>query len=230
MKIINLLPAPRQQLLRQEAVFRSVLSFIWVTLFSFVIVIAVQVGVKVYLQAQDYSINNSIKVLQAQVDSQENSAVKKQVTSINNLITDYKNFSTAIPKWSRVLKAFAPLPPPGVTISSLTIDLSQKTIRINGAALTREQVIQLYNNILLDDKEFYGIDYPLENVAHPANVSFHFTFQLQYGSDFAAPCFSMASKCWTLPIIRSCSRFLRKKTSCSCSRLRTPATANRKRT
>lgn len=179
MKIINLLPKPRQELLRQEATFRSLLSFFWISLFTFALVIAVQAGVKIYLQTQGNAINNSIEILQAQVKKQENSTVKKQITVINNYIADYKNLSTGIPKWSKVLKAFAPLPPRGVVVNSFVIDFNKKSVNINGTAPTRELVIELYNNILQDEKEFYNIDYPLENVAKPKDISFHFTFYIK---------------------------------------------------
>lgn len=179
MKSINLLPKPRQLLLKDEAVFRSLLVFIWISIFSFAAVLAVQYGVKIYLQGQSSSIHQNVQQLQAQIKKDENSNLKAQVEEVNNNIADYKNLSDASPKWSRVLKAFAVLPPPGIKIDSFNINLAAKSVIITGASPTRELVIQLYNIILNDDKEFYNIDYPFENVAKPTNISFHFDFLIR---------------------------------------------------
>lgn len=179
MRIINLLPKPRQQLLRDEAIFHSLLIFIWISLFGFGIVVLSQFGVRVYLQTEAQSVQASIDQLNIQVKKGENSNLKTQITQLNNFIADYKSLSDASPKWSKVIKAFSVLPPNGVLISSFTIDFAKNTIYITGSAPTRELVIQLYNNILSDDKEFYNIDYPLENVAKATNVSFHFTFNIR---------------------------------------------------
>ncbi len=179
MKIINLLPPARQQLFKQEAIFRTLLWLIGISVFSFILVIACQLGVKFYLQNQARAISQNIETLQNQVKKQENSTTIKQINDFNNFITDYKNLGQAIPKWSKVVKAFAALPPAGVSVNSFSADFTAKTIQISGQSPSRELVIQLYNNILNDDKEFYGIDYPLENVAQPANISYHFTFKVR---------------------------------------------------
>jgi len=176
MRVINLLPPARQKLLEQEVVFGALLRFMGYSMLGFVLVIGAQFGVKLYLQNQAASIGDNIARLQSQVKKQENATTKEDIANINNYIADYKDLSQGIPKWSKVLKAFALLPPPGVVINSFSPDFDTKTITITGTALTRDAVIQLYNNILADSKEFTGIDYPLENVAAPKNNFFHFTF------------------------------------------------------
>jgi hypothetical protein len=52
-------------------------------------------------------------------------------------------------------------------------------VSITGFSPTRELVIQLYNNILQDNKDFYNVNYPFENLGKPTNVNFHFNFYLQ---------------------------------------------------
>lgn len=178
-KTINLLPAARRQQIRQEAVFGALMSLIWISIFSFLVVIAAQFGVKLYLQNQAASINDSIQRLQSQDNKQENTTIKQQIGDINNLIADYKTLAVGIPKWSKMVKAFAVLPPAGVTITSFNVDFSTHQIIITGTSPTRELVIQLYNNILADNAEFYNLDYPLENVARPTNISFHFEFTVR---------------------------------------------------
>jgi len=176
MKTINLLPKPRQTELRYEATLRSVLVIAALTLLSYAVVFLVQFGLKFYLQLQAGSVTAQITALQAEVKNQANADVKTKVKAANDLVTDYINLSNASPNWSRIIKAFAPLPPQGVKINSLNFIPSKKAVVINGTSPTRELVIQLYNNILQDTNDFYGIDYPLENVAQPTENVFHFTF------------------------------------------------------
>jgi len=178
MKIINLLPKPRQQTLRDESVLHSLLKVITISVVSFVIVIGAQLAVKVYLQATAAGIRTDVERLRQQVSKQENAKVKSEVEAVNAVITNYRDVALVSPKWSKVVKAFAVLPPEEVTVSSFVIDFTKKSITINGISPTRELVIELYNNILNDSKEFYNIDYPLENVATPKDISYHFTFYI----------------------------------------------------
>ncbi len=179
MRIINLLPKPRQQELRYAALLHSLWQAVGWSFFGFILVFLAQFGAKFYLQLQNQLIASQITQLQQQVNKQENAQLKAQVKAANDIISDYSNLAAAAPNWSRVIKAFAPLPPPGVKINNFGINTSAKSINISGIAPTRELVILLYNNILADKADFYNIDYPLENIAQPVNNNFHFTFYIQ---------------------------------------------------
>ena len=61
----------------------------------------------------------------------------------------------------------------------MAIDPVKKSISINGFSPTRELVIELYNIIRNDTKDFKNINYPLENVALPKDNNFHFVFFIQ---------------------------------------------------
>lgn len=178
MKTINLLPKIRQQELRYEIILRSLWVFISLSLASFVLVFLVQFGTKFYLQIEAGVIKGRVAQLRTQVNKQQNADIKARIQTLNNLASDYKNLADNSPKWSKVIKAFAPLPPAGIRVSSFTIDTQKKTVNITGLAPTRELVILLYNNILKDTANFSNIDYPLENVAQPTNINFHFTFKI----------------------------------------------------
>jgi hypothetical protein len=149
------------------------------TIASFAVVFAAQFSTKLYLEIQAQSIKSQIVQLQGQVNKQENAQVKAQVKGVNDIISDYKNLADASPKWSRVIKAFVKLPPDGVKVSSFSVEAATKQVNIVGTAPTRELVIQLYNNILADTAEFSNINYPLENIASPTNVNYHFTFTVK---------------------------------------------------
>ncbi len=179
MKIINLLPKPRQK----ELYYYFTLRTLWLvaswSLASFAAVFLAQLGVKFYLQIKSRQLNNEVAALQQQIGQQQNTDVKQQVKTENNLIADYTNLTASSPKWSQVIKAFAPLPPAGLKISSFVVNPADDSVTIAGLSPTRDLVIQLYNNILRDQRDFYGIDYPLENIAQPTEVNFHFTFYIQ---------------------------------------------------
>lgn len=175
MKIINLLPKSRQHELYFDRLFHRVVKVLWFSAASFFLVIGAQLLTKIYLQNQISSIVAESDLLRSQVNKSENEQIKKTIKVNNDFITDFKNLST-IPKWSKVVEAFAKLPPPEVGITSFIINFTNKAVTINGFAPTREDVIALYNNINADTKNFYGIDYPLENVAKPTNNNFHFMF------------------------------------------------------
>ena len=179
MKLINLLPKSRQTELRYEATYHSLVVIFSLSLMSFGLVFISQFATKFYLEEKAKSLNGQIEQLKSQVDKKENADVKKKIKAVNDVISDFNNLATSSPKWSKVLKAFAPLPPSGVKISSLNIDLNKKTIMISGYSPTRELVISLYNSILQDDQDFKNIDYPLENVAKAIDINFHFTFSIQ---------------------------------------------------
>jgi hypothetical protein len=176
MREINLLPKPKQQELRYEVLLNSLYKVIGISVVSFVLVFSVKLGTKLYLGSELASIQNQSEQLKGLVDKQDNAAIKNQIGQVNNEIADFSNLSAATPKWSKVLKAFAVLPPSGVKINSFVLDFGKKTVNINGTSPTRELVIQTYYNILRDSKEFYDIDYPLENIAKPKDINFHFTF------------------------------------------------------
>jgi hypothetical protein len=82
------------------------------------------------------------------------------------------------PRWSKVLLAFAEHVPTGIRINSFAGDLNKKELAIRGLSPTRDQVIELYNNVKADSADFPAIDYPLENVSKATNVFFHFTMSI----------------------------------------------------
>jgi hypothetical protein len=112
-------------------------------------------------------------------NKEENTKLKEKIVSYNGEIADFKSLNEQTPHWSKVVEAFSKDIPPGVKVSQATFDVSKKKVDINGFAPTRDLVLQLHSNISEDKKSFFNVDYPLENVARPTNVKFHFTFYIQ---------------------------------------------------
>lgn len=176
MKIINLLPKEKQKELTYRRILRVVIYLILISGFSFALVLLLQFGMKEFLLGQEARLNLSIENLKEQVGKEENAVLKNRIQSLNNLTSDYKTLSSNLPKSSKIIRAFAPLMPSGIKITNMKIDIVRKTVEINGFSQSREQVIKLYDNIAAANKDFPNIDYPLENVAKPLNINFHFTF------------------------------------------------------
>ena len=178
MKIINLLPKEKQAERKFSVLFTIITKLIWLSVACFVLTLLIQIGLNVYLQRYNKSVEAKIIDLKAFASLGENAKVKAEIVQNNSLIMDYKNLSQSIPKNSKVVRAFSPLVPSGVVIKQMRINPNKKSIEINGHAPTREMVIKLYNNIVENEKLFPNIDYPLENVAKPQDVNFHFTFNV----------------------------------------------------
>lgn len=175
MRTINLLPKPKQQDLKYEAHLHSMKVVIGISMFTFVLVLGVQFGTKLFLQSQLRAMEGSIKLLQQQTVKEENTIIKNQVKDINNAITDYKDMAAAAPKWSKVLREFAAVPPASVRINSFNVDQKKRLVTIAGFSPTREGVLELYDRIKAD-KNFSSVVNPFENLSRPYNVNFNFSF------------------------------------------------------
>jgi translation elongation factor EF-4 len=58
-------------------------------------------------------------------------------------------------------------------------DTKTKKLEVRGFSPTRELVLEFYYNIKDDTDNFASINYPLENVSRPTDVSFLFTIELK---------------------------------------------------
>lgn len=177
-KVINLLPKSRLKDLYQEMVFHRLLSAVWLSVFSFAAVIGVQVYAQFELQRRLTDYQGRLDQVKQQVNKKENSDLKAKIKGMNNLIADYKNMGDSIPKISKVLIAFSLLPPDNVSINSLVIDPNKKTVIVTGFSPTRDAVLDFYNAIKGDTKNFKNVDYPLQHIVRPTEVPFQFTFSI----------------------------------------------------
>ncbi|MEK7618485.1 MAG: hypothetical protein AAB410_05065 [Patescibacteria group bacterium] len=178
MKLINLLPKEKQKELGYKRLSKTVISLIWITVASFILVLLAQFGAKAYLQGQEAGLKASIEDLKAQASKEENAQIKAKITQLNDMVADYRAISGNVAKLSKVIRQFAPLIPSGINITSMKIDSGNRVIDITGQSPTRELVIRLYENIVDAKNNFPDIDYPLENVAKPVDIGFHFTFNI----------------------------------------------------
>lgn len=179
MKNINLLPKLRQKELYHEWVLHYLFSIIWISFFSFVLVILFQLVAKVSLQNKLKAVQRNIEQLKTQVNQEENTVIRTRIKNANDLIADYSNIAKSSPKWSKMLEAFSVLPPKGVHISSFVMNSNNKMATISGSGDTREEVLELYYAIKADEEHFYNVDFPLQHLLKPSNVSFQFIFYVK---------------------------------------------------
>ncbi len=179
MRIINLLPKKRQKEIRYVKFLNGLFLVMWISLASFAVVFILQFMAKAYLQGRLSSVEREIEQLKQQVNKQDNAQIKAEIVNINNKILDSKNLAESSPKWSKVLKAFAVLPPDGVRINSFNVDPAEKVVTIRGFAPTRELAIELYDIIKADSENFYNVNYPLENLVKATDVSFYYKFYIR---------------------------------------------------
>lgn len=181
MKRINLLPQHKQVELYYEDLYHSVNALVALSAVILLLGVVVQVGVWVYLDRKEARLVVEVTELQQVINKSENAEVKQEIKDINAQMTDFDKLTTSSPQWSKVLKAFAGLVPNGVLINNFISDSESQEVEISGYSPTREQVIELYNNINASKEYFKDINYPLENVAKPTDVTFNFKFYIQDG-------------------------------------------------
>ncbi len=179
MKIINLLPRHKQQELRYEDLFHSVFRACGVAVLILLAVLIAQIGEKFYLNYSAQNFVTETESIRKATNKSENTQLKETIKLSNAQMTDYKTLTDTVPNWAHVLADFASQVPPGVTINGFSASMETKKIMITGQSPTREAVIQMYTNINGDTANFKDIDYPLENVAKPTDVTFHYSFTVK---------------------------------------------------
>ena len=175
MKIINLLPPEEQKQLRQEKIFANIKIFFYFAIASYVLLFLSFLAWRTYILLNGSNLDLMVQRTQQLITQQNNDALKIKIQYNNNLVSDYNNLYPQSPKWSKILIEFANLVPNGVVLNSFNASSSDARIDIAGTAATRDEVLLLRQNIA-NAADFKNINLPLENIAKPDNVDFHYTF------------------------------------------------------
>ncbi len=196
--MMNLLPKEKQEELFYSKMFHSIVVAFQIGFIILLLGLMTQIVLYVYLDNE--SKNTEAMVLNAKTETgkKEYADQRAQVRVVNTKMRDFQTLLDNTPKWSSVFNAFAKNIPPDVKITTFTANRQTKKVQIQGVSPTRELVIQLYNNINNDKEFFNGIDYPLENVTKPLDVSFKFTFNINEGilgtAEVATPATAVPSR------------------------------------
>lgn len=178
-KQINLLPKEQQKELVLRTWFRTLMRVYAFAIASFVLVAVLFFGAAWYLTFEEKGLRAEAGQLQALAATDEATQIKREVRAVNGYVDDYSTLLAAAPKWSHVLREFTKLVPSGVQVQSFTVDANRKQVTIQGFGSTREQVLALYDALVAARTMFTNVDYPLENVAKPVNITFHYSFTVQ---------------------------------------------------
>jgi len=179
MKTINLLPKIRQSEIRLADHFRTIYLFCGISSATLLLVVVALLGTRLYLTTESTKLSGEIEVLKTAVNKQENAELKAKIAGVNNKILDFKNLADATPAWSKVFLAFSKLVPEDVGINNFSVEIEKRKVEISGFAKSREAVIQLYDNLKADTENFVDVNYPLENISKPKDVTFQFTFYMK---------------------------------------------------
>ncbi len=178
-KTINLLSPTIQRALQLRRWHRSLLRFYFFTGAVLCVTALIVGGAWWFLNITESRLRREAEEIQMRFAGKEVTDIKKQVKVLNAQITDYNQLAVAAPRWSRVLERLAQVAPPGLQVTSFTVDSNKRVATITGFSPTRDLVISLYNNLVQDTEYFEAVNYPLENVAKPANINFSYTFTVK---------------------------------------------------
>ncbi|MBP9686338.1 MAG: hypothetical protein KBD66_00890 [Candidatus Doudnabacteria bacterium] len=178
-KQINLLPKEQQKELVLRGWFRNLLRVYMLALASFVLVILLFFGATSYLSLQGRGLQSEAEELRALAATDEATKIKLAVKAVNGYVDDYLTLVATAPKWSQLFREFTHMVPSGVQVQSFTVDATRKQVTIQGFGATREQVLSLYDALVAASDRFTNVDYPLENVARPTNINFHYSFTVK---------------------------------------------------
>lgn len=179
MKQINLAPEDQKKEVRflaLRALSLKVIAYSGVVLFLavFAMVASIVFNIQVKQMALDAS-----RQLESQQSLSDYGAVRDEVKNVNNYLSDATALFAKMPRLSKVTEEVMAVLPSDVTLQSLVFDSSTKQATLTGQSPSREKVIELHQNILKNTVVFKNVDYPLENLAKPTNVQFHYTVEFQ---------------------------------------------------
>jgi len=179
MKQINLLPKHKQKELANETLFRGVVRFWEVAALTFLLVFLAQLATWSFLRADEVSLGKKIENIKKLSNKEENAKLKEQIREINGQISDFNTLLGGAPTWSKAMRQLAQHVPNGVRVTTIVADTKTRKLEVRGYSPTRESVLDFYNSVRDDADNFASINYPLENVSRPINVSFLFTIELK---------------------------------------------------
>lgn len=107
--------------------------------------------------------------------AQNRLSMADQVENLNKDIRDLNTIQEDYVVWSNVITEIAQLVPPGNRIDELRIDTNGNTFKLSGFSSTRNNLLQLEEN--LEESDLIGKDFksPLSNLLSPRDIEFEFS-------------------------------------------------------
>ena len=178
MKIINLLPKQQQKAIKLELVFSQMLKFwVWI-IASLVVFFGLIFATKFYLNHNITQTQNQITANQSVLNSSDYKDLQDQILQLNSSLREINNLRSQHYYWSQALIALSALIPKTVQLNQLTIDRSSGKVDITGQAATRDDVINIWSQVIKSDY-FKNINFPLANLEKAKVADFTYTFYVK---------------------------------------------------
>lgn len=174
----NLLPPLEKTNLVWENYHSQLTKFGVYLIMSLLVTIAAS-GVGFFAVKHNLSANEKLLgETQREFEQIQDTGLAEEIADINLNMVNYDTLSSAHVAWSPVLKEFARLVPPDVSITTLSIDRETLKVEITGKAALRESVLELRKSII-DSNYFHKINFPLFNLESPREVRWKYRFYIR---------------------------------------------------
>lgn len=177
-KYVNLLPPEELKLRRQKELARELRLFAVALFGSLAVFIGVLAMSEIYLRAELRQKNERIKERTAELLNLQQESQQDEVGLVNGNLENFQVLQSQNLAVSAVLLEFGQLLPRGVTLDSFTLTREKQKIEVAGRALTREEVLELRQN-LLASPHFRSVNFPLANLERARDVAWHYRFYLK---------------------------------------------------
>ena len=165
---LNLLPPLKKQELRLRGLYVAIKNMMFTVLLLTICSAIILLISKAVLQNHfnQTVADSTLTIKFGQTFNNDIRVFNRQLNAVTAIQRDYVY-------WSEFFAAFAPVVPPGVTLSNLTVvdENGLKTITITGLAKTREQLLAFQTG--LEQFEFIsGVAVPLESLLKKEDIIF----------------------------------------------------------
>lgn len=175
--MINLLPPPYQEELKQKEGRKLILILGILFLVFLISLTLILFSAKLYIQGQLDSVKILVDLEEKTMQAAEIKDFKQKVNLTNQNILKLNEFyETQINPIDILEKVFGTLPEE-ITLTDFSWQKNNSQVSISGFSSTREALFNFKNN-LEADKEFAEIKFPPSNWIKPVDIDFNVTFKI----------------------------------------------------
>jgi uncharacterized membrane protein len=178
MLTINLIPPQQKERIKLKIYYQNVISSGFILFLLILLLIIFLAGILIFLHFKYQFIENEISVEQSKIIRTESyKGMEKKIINLNKELLEVKEIQDSKSNAYQILDDISQNLLIGVRIYNLKIDKSSNRVTVTGFAPTREDLLKIKN--ILETSPKYNkesIDFPLSNLANPANINFPFSF------------------------------------------------------
>jgi len=164
---LNLLSPAQKEALRSRVVFamleRLMISMVGVMLVASILLLLIKIEL----------IKNLAEVQTRQVLTADYAKANNDIRLLNQQITRIDALQKMAISPSSLLRDLAARAPAGITVSSLDFDVKSGSMRLNGAAARREDLLA-FETAMKQSPFVKSLESPISNLFQKTDISFHF--------------------------------------------------------